>query len=260
MSSIDLTRWQLAGVVVLTLFGLLLLAGGDYVSGPVLLALVALLVTSHLQPVERSIAGSYGRSRWRLSLLQALALLAIQLVVIGVFVVAAVQHWATLDARGRVAVWALAGFAWLVYREMDRRGDEAINWLIGSRAEEEVGRRLDALRAEGWEVIHNLKKDSWGNVDHFIRSERGAYAIETKSGRFRRRDLTQALGNAAWVKEKFGERWVTAVLCTAGDQSFRPRQEGYAWVVHLDELQSWLRTRPASKGAGPASRAGRDRA
>jgi hypothetical protein len=161
-------------------------------------------------------------------------------------VVAAFQHWATLDARGRVAVWALAGFAWLVYREMDRRGDEAINWLIGSRAEEEVGRKLDALRAEGWEVIHNLKKDFGGNVDHFIRGERGAYAIETKSGRFRRRDLPQALGNAAWVKEKFGERWVTAVLCVAGDSS-PPHQEGRAWVLHRDDLQKWLQNRPVER-------------
>jgi hypothetical protein len=84
---------------------------------------------------------------------------------------------------------------------MDRRGDEAINWLKGTRAEEEVGTRLDQLKAEGWEVLHNLKKDFGGNIDHLVRGKRGAYAIETKSGRFRHRDVPQAVGNAVWVKE-----------------------------------------------------------
>jgi Nuclease-related domain len=247
MASIRLTKWQMAGVATLGLFALLLIAGGDYVSGPVLLALVVLTLISRFGPLERSVAGSYSRSRWRLGLAQTVALLAIHFAVVGILIVAAVQHWATLDARGRVAVWALAGFSWLLYREMDRRGDEALNWLKGSRAEEEVGRRLEELRAEGWEVVHNLKKDFGGNVDHFVRGERGAYAIETKSGRFSHRDLPQAIGNAVWVKQKFGERWVTAVLCITGDHSLPPREEGYAWVLSLDDVQAWLRCRPKAR-------------
>jgi Nuclease-related domain len=249
-----LTRWQIAGASTFALLALLLILGGDYVSGPVLLAIVVLVVLGRVEIVEKQLAGSYDRARWRLGLAQTLVLLTIYVAVLGVFVFAAVQHWATLDARGRVAIWGLAGFAWLLYREMDRRGDEAINWLKGTRAEESVGARLDQLRSEGWEVVHNLKKDFGDNVDHVAWSERGAYAIETKSGRFRHRDLPQAIANAVWVKEKFGARWVTAVLCVTEDPPSHPRQYGYAWVLGPNDVQHWLRGRPIDgHGSGPKS-------
>jgi hypothetical protein len=243
-----LRTWEAVGAATLALFAAVLLLGGDYISGPVFLAVVAVGVSSRARIVEQNLAGSYGKSRWRLGLAQTLVLLAIYVAVTGIFVVAAVQHWARLDARGEVAVWALAGFAWLLYREMDRRGDEAFRWLKGTRAEEQVGERLDQLRREGWEVIHNLKKEFGGNVDHVVWSDRGVYAIETKSGRFRHRDLPQAIGNAVWVKEKFGARWVTAVLCVAEDPPTPPREQGYAWVLGPDELQRWLRGRPRVGG------------
>jgi hypothetical protein len=241
---VRLSIWEIVGATTLALFALVLLLGGDYVSGAVFLAVIVVGITTRARIVEQNLAGSYGKSRWRLGLAQTLALLAIYLAVTATFVVAAVQHWARLDARGEVAVWALAGFAWLLYREMDRRGDEAIRWLKGTRAEERVGARLDQLREEGWEVIHNLKKEFGGNVDHVVWSDRGVYAIETKSGRFRHRDLPQAIGNAVWVKEKFGARWVTAILCVSEDPPSPPREQGYAWVVGPDELQRWLRARP----------------
>jgi hypothetical protein len=47
--------------------------------------------------------------------------------------------------------------------------------------------------------------------------------------------------------------WVTAVLCVGGDRSSPPRQEGYAWVVHSDDLQTWLRTRPVARKVGAES-------
>jgi hypothetical protein len=87
-----------------------------------------------------------------------------------------------------------------------------------------------------------------GNVDHVVWSDRGVYAIETKSGRLRHRDLPQAIGNAVWVKQKFGARWVTAVLCVAEDPPTPPREQGYAWVLGPDELQRWLRGRPRQAG------------
>lgn len=249
MPAMRLSRWETVGATTLALFAVVLLLGGDYVSGPVLLALVVLWITSRAGIVERNLAGSYDRWRWRLGLAQTVALLVIYLAVMGILVVAAIQHWARLDARGRVAIWALAGFAWLLYREMDRRGDDALHWLKGTLAEERVGERLDQLRGEGWEVIHNLKKDFGGNVDHVVWSDRGVYAIETKSGRFRHRDLPQAVGNAVWVKQKFGARWVTAVLCVAEDPPTPPREQGYAWVLGPDELQPWLRGRPQEAAA-----------
>src|SRR5437762_2771903 len=109
MTAMRLTSWQTAGAAPFVLLAILLMFGGDFVSGPVLLAIVVLVLMSRVEVIEKHLAGSYDRSRWRIALAQTLALLTIYLAVLGIFVVAAIQHWASLDARGRVAVWALAG-------------------------------------------------------------------------------------------------------------------------------------------------------
>lgn len=243
-----LSGWSTLGAAMLTLFALVLILGGDYVSGPVLLAVVALGVIACMKIRERHLAGSYGRARWRLALAQTIALFVIYVAVTATFVVAAVQRWATLDARGRVGVYALAGFAWFLYREMDRRGEDSINWLKGTHAEEDVGEQLDRLRTHGWEVVHDLRKDFGGNVDHIVRGAGGVYAIETKNGRFRHRDVPQAVGNAVWVKQKFGARWVSAVLCVTVEPPSPPRQVGYTWVLGPDDLAPWLLSRPKAGG------------
>jgi hypothetical protein len=226
------------------LFALVLSLGGDYVSGLVLLTVVVLGLLARVKIREQNVAGSYTKARWRLAFAQTIAFFLIYLAVTAILVIAAVQHWGTLDARGRVAVYALAGFAWLLYREMDRRGEDAIRWLKGTHAEEDVGDQLDQLRTKGWEVVHNLKKDFGGNVDHIVWGDGGVYAIETKNGRFRHRDVPQAVGNAVWVKQKFGARWVSAVLCVTVEPPSPPRQVGYAWVIGPDDLAPWLLGRP----------------
>jgi hypothetical protein len=157
--------------------------------------------------------------------LVATATLFAALVTTIVFVViAAISHWSR-DPQGQVAIYALTGLEILLFVEMRRRGDEAANWLVGSRAEREVGRQLEPLREEGWHVVHNLKKDRGGNVDHLVWSERGAYAIETKSRSLRRSDLGQAKVNAWWAKEKFGARWVEPLVCVRSDPPPEPRYE-----------------------------------
>jgi hypothetical protein len=242
-------RWTGLGATALAAFAVLLILSEDYVSGPALLAIVLLVAISRVSIVERNLAGSYERGRSRLAFLRAFVLWVINISVAATLVVAGAQHWTTLDTRGRVAVWALVGFAWLLYREMDRRGDEAINRLKGSQAEEHVGRQLELMRPHGWEVVHNLKKDIRGNIDHMVWGDRGVYAIETKSGRFRHSDVSQAIGNALWVKRKFGVRWVTAVLCVGEDPPSPPRQVRYAWVLGPDDLVQWLQTRPLDRAS-----------
>jgi hypothetical protein len=243
-----LNPWELAGALTFGLLGVTLLLGGDLVSGPVVLIVVGLWVSSRLRIVEQNVAGSYERWRWRLRITQTIVLLMIYLSVVGALLVASFHHWGNGNARSRIAVWALAGFAWLLYKEMDRRSDAAFNSLIGSRAEERVGRELEKLRERGWNVVHNVKKDFGGNVDHVVWGEHGAYAIETKNGRFRHRDIPQAVGNAVWVKSKFGARWVTAVLCVMEEPPSPPRQHGYAWVLGPDDLLPWLIARPPDRG------------
>jgi hypothetical protein len=67
-----------------------------------------------------------------------------------------------------------------------------------------------------------------------------AFAVETKSGRYRKSDTSQALRAAAWAKQKFGQRWVTAVLCVCTDPPEYPEQHGYLWVLGPEQLEAWI--------------------
>jgi len=107
--------------------------------------------------------------------------------------------------------------------------------------EREVARRLDALREDGWLVTHDVQKDRGGNLDHFVCGPGGAYTIETKSGSNRAAARNQAIGNAVWAKEKFGQRWVSAILCVGTDPLERPLKQGHAWIVGLDDLVPLLK-------------------
>ena len=73
------------------------------------------------------------------------------------------------------------------------------------------------------------RKDRGGDIDHIVLGPTGAFAIETESYRFMRRDAGQARGNAWWLKTKLEIPWVTAVLCVAGEP--QPRHEDRVWVM-----------------------------
>jgi Nuclease-related domain len=232
------------------------LLGGQIAAGLVLAALVVVLVVSRAQIIERNVAGGYARTRALLLLSRWAALLAIYGVVLWLFFVMHDEHW-TRDRHGRVAFWALVGLAFFLAREAYRVGEVAGDWWLGSETEREVAQLLDPLRAEGWLVTHDIKKDGGGNVDHFVSNPSGAFAIETKSGRHRAADRGQAISNAAWAKQKFGQRWVTAILCVGTDPPAVPEQHGYAWVLGKSDLVEFLQAgteSAASRGRAAVSR------
>jgi hypothetical protein len=136
---------------------------------------------------------------------------------------------------------ALGGLAFYLERDIRRIGDGANNWFLGGDMERQVAAVLEPLREQGWLVTHDIKKDRGGNVDHFVSGPAGAYAIETKSGRARAADRNQAIWNAVWAKEKFGERWVTAIVCAGTDPPPKPVQQGHAWVLGTSDLVDFLR-------------------
>jgi hypothetical protein len=68
-----------------------------------------------------------------------------------------------------------------------------------------------------WMVIHNVPRPGRGNVDHFVAGPSAAFVIETKSGKLRGADRGQAISNAIWAKQNFGQRYVTAVVCATND-------------------------------------------
>jgi hypothetical protein len=235
-------RLRLLEVVVAALALLVvvvLLLAGEWVAAVVFAALVVFVLAQRAQVLEREVAGSFARTRGRLELVQTGALFAIYLVICGFFVVINRDHW-TRDRHGTVAMWALAGLAFLLLRELQEHGDAALNWIFGGRAEERVGAELDLLRAQGWFVAHNLKMEYGGNLDHLAIGKPGAFAVETKSGKYRSSDRAQALRAAVWAKQKFGQRWVTAVLCVCTDPPQQPEQHGKLWVLGPEQLRPWL--------------------
>jgi hypothetical protein len=230
--------------VPFALAALLFIVGGRLFSAVVVVAVAVLLLVWRAQIVERNLPGGYARVRARLLAAQWCAMAAIYAVLVGILLVGARDHW-TKTRPGLVAVYASAGLAFFLARELYRRGDEALNYLVGSDAEIRVAEVLDQFRERGCDVVHDIKKDRGGNVDHLVLAPSVAFAIETKSGRDSSRARSQALSNAAWAKEKYGRRWVNAVVRVLTDPPANPTKVGKAWVTSIDDLESLL-GRPSS--------------
>jgi hypothetical protein len=107
-----------------------------------------------------------------------------------------------------------------------------------------VASALEPLRERGWTIAHNIPREGRGNVDHFVSGPTRSFAIETKSGKYRAADRGQAISNAIWAKEKFGKRFVTAVLCVTTDPPDQPQNElhgrSQVWVVGPAQLRDWM--------------------
>jgi hypothetical protein len=236
--------WEVAIGVGPMLLALLFLAGGLFVPGLVLLLLLLLTAALRARIIEREVAGAHAQAKGLLLITRSLALLALYSVVLGFLLVAQRQEWND-ETPGTVAVYALAGLAVFLIRDVWRYGEQAMDHFIGSDAERRVAEELEPLRAEGWTIVHNLLRDGRANVDHFVVGPNGAFAIETKSGRYRAADRGQAISNAIWAKEHFGERFVTAVLCVGRDAPEAPRRELHGrsevWVMAPSDLRNWIR-------------------
>jgi nuclease-like protein len=238
--AIRLRWWETALLIPFGLLGVLFLLAGHLSALIVLVAVGVVALTSRATILERNRPGGYARTRGWLTYIHVCALFAIYGTIVYFFFEARREHWSH-DVRGIVAVWAMAGLAFYLVRDILRLAEGANRWLLGSDMEREVARRLDPLREKGWIVTHDIKKDRGGNVDHFVSGPNGAYVIETKRGSARAADRNQAIWNAVWAKEKFGLRWVTAVLCVGTDPPAEPLQQGHAWVVGANDLGEFLR-------------------
>jgi hypothetical protein len=241
MGSLRLRWWEGILFCLAAALAVLFLLGGEIAAGLVLLALTVVFFGWRAQIPERNVAGGYARTRALLLLAQWASLLTIYIVCVWLVWVMHRDHW-TRDHHGRVAFWLLVGFGFFLVRETLRIGERGGDWWQGSGMEREVARRLDTLRSDGWLVIHDVPRDTGGNVDHFVAGPTGAFAIETKLGRNRAASRGQAVSNAVWAREKFGERrWVTAVLCVGTDPPEQPLRQGHAWVLGLEDLMAFLR-------------------
>jgi len=208
--------------------------------GIALLCADALWLLTRVEIVEKpGEPGRHASLRGWLGVIRLTLVFVIYLAVIyGLFLV---HH--DLSGRARVALvadFALVGFAFMLFGEIQRSGDATLNWFVGAQAERRVGLPLNQFADRGWLVLHGYKKDRGGDIDHILCGPNGGYVIETKSHGFRRRDVGQTAGNAWWLREKLGVPWVTGVLCVAGDHP--PERRERIWVVGENVLVPWLKT------------------
>jgi hypothetical protein len=95
-----------------------------------------------------------------------------------------------------------------------------------------------------WMVIHNVPRPGRGNVDHFVAGPSAAFVIETKSGKLRGADRGQAISNAIWAKQNFGQRYVAAVVCATNDAPSEPVRvphgNAWLWIVAPSQLRKLI--------------------
>jgi hypothetical protein len=85
----------------------------------------------------------------------------------------------------------------------DRRVDRILTRRVqGAVGEERVGAILEALRAEGWSMIHDVATGR-GNVDHIVVGPGGLFTVETKSRRGR---VDVGRIEERWLKQAYAQR------------------------------------------------------
>lgn len=109
----------------------------------------------------------------------------------------------------------------------------------GTLAEEAVGRTLEALRHEGWIVMHDIEQQYEGNIDHLVSGPGGVFMIETKARAYRDGQLRKARRQAAKLHDAL-EVWVTPVICL-NERDQRPRKTSGVWIIPRQHLLDWLR-------------------
>jgi hypothetical protein len=133
--------WEAALAVPLFLVVVLFLVAGDFAAAVVLVAVATLILLWRAEIVERNVAGGYARVRGWVLMTQWLAMAAIYAVIVGVFWVAKRDHWSH-TTPGVVAVYASAGLAFFLVREMLRRGDKAFDYSVVVRPRSVLRMRL----------------------------------------------------------------------------------------------------------------------
>lgn len=249
--------WEFSVAIFGIVYGLLLVVGGTIPEGVVVGALTVIWFVGRMTIIDApGVAGGFVQKRANVELARSLALGLIFLAVMAVQLGGALAGWGH-GTQGRLLFAALIGLMLLLKREIESRMDLVDRLRVGAAAEKQVGGVLASLRQEGWEVIDDwCRDDRFGNVDHAVRGPGGVFAIETKSGSYRSRHLGQAIGNAMWLKTKWHEPWVTAVVCV-DDEDQRPAERflgrSSVWVVDWRQLPDWLRSQEPRTRSAAAS-------
>jgi len=142
---------------------------------------------------------------------------------------------------------------------------------LGRDGERVVGQALEELRQEGYSVFHDIVGKNF-NVDHVIVSQRGIFAIETKTYRKRegnpkvtfdgqkilvdgksidRNPLEQATRNANWLEQTLlastGKGFAVRPVIVFPGWYVDPGPKGTAvWVLNPIALPAFIRNEPVT--------------
>jgi hypothetical protein len=116
----------------------------------------------------------------------------------------------------------------------------ASNYVTGLKSERRT--RAELERLTGRCLVRNDVRLWSGNIDHVVCGPFGAFAIETKTNRYRFTDLAIARGRAKWLSTRLDDHRVTPVICLANRRQ-APFQHRRVWVMGVDELVGWLEGR-----------------
>jgi Nuclease-related domain len=110
---------------------------------------------------------------------------------------------------------------------------------VGARSEDEVRRRLDPLRRDGWWVRHAMSWRGRGDIDSVAIAPNGVgFAIETKTRTYDHRQLGRVLEQARWLgrrRRRWCRRGALAVLCVVRATGVERYEHGVL-VVSIDRL------------------------
>jgi hypothetical protein len=137
--------------------------------------------------------------------------------------------------------WVMCAVGALAMLAGQDRVDAVIRYRKGRDGERKVGQALEALKADGWVVMHDVEVPYGGNIDHVVIGPRGAFAIETKSHWLRRGAHVQAKAGAGWLESKLDVR--TAPIVVSANFKSLPSQNfgGRVWSMGLPHLIRHLR-------------------
>ena len=160
---------------------------------------------------------------------------------------------------------AYGGFLAVVHR---RLGIMQRNKELGRAGELIVGQALDALRADGYHVFHDVRAD-YGNIDHVVAGPGGIFAVETKMRSKRQGDriifegsnlfLGKHSNQEAVDQVKMQSDWLRRRLAKSTSHDFPVHpilvypgwyiEDGFRhdlWVLNENSIVTTLRKRQAS--------------
>jgi len=167
---------------------------------------------------------------------------------------------------------ALAVIAiWVAATQLIRLRREARNLLLGREGERLVGQMLEALRADGASVFHDVPADGF-NLDHVVVCDRGVIVVETKTySKPSKGDRISFVGEQLMIagRRALGDpigqaraesRWLADLLKQSTGQAMpvrgalvfpewwvEPAPESirkHVWVLEPKALLKWLQNEP----------------